>query len=167
MHGNRQYINYGDDSTFQEFVNEFECCLEADFSYWFHKSLQSVDDLKTEDCDMVLKKLEKTKATNMRLEGELSEVRASVPTINRKPSAERYIYQSYLSFLYKEHLAAGRKDFLKDDPKEMVRSGVPLERNTRQRSSRPDIFDKNSEYWKRVKEQFPDAVDHHNRHKKI
>jgi hypothetical protein len=70
----------------------------------------------------------KVPATNMSLEGELSQIREATPVAKRDPHAERLCYLSHLSLLMKDHLDKGRRDSRGFQPRaKLLPQGVPLE----------------------------------------
>lgn len=69
------------------------------------------------------------KATNMHLESELSELRASLPRTKHASNAEKIVYLSHLQKLMKSHLKQGGKDSRGAPSRsELAQADVPLER---------------------------------------
>jgi len=112
--------------------------------------LVSVEDmLQPEFMSMIVTLSRRIKATNMGLEGELSELRAAVPYGKRCPNAEKLCYLSHLASLMKDHANSGRQDTRGQlDRASLMQLGVPVEARPPQTRSRPDVAWRNTRAWK-------------------
>ncbi|CAK0894137.1 unnamed protein product [Prorocentrum cordatum] len=106
------------------------CCLDSWCSGPLRMKLQTEDDLERPQIKKLIQELRRKylKATNMRLEGLLGEMKASCRThLNRQPNAERTVYTCHTRDLMKHHLARGGVDSRRHhDRSMMIRAGVPL-----------------------------------------
>jgi hypothetical protein len=92
------------------------------------------------------------KATNMAVEGLLSEMKAAVPFSKRAPHAEKMVFLSHLGQIMKNHLAAGRKDCRAAESREtLIEQGAPVEGRTGPTCARPDSCWRNHQFapWRR------------------
>ena len=112
--------------------------------------MDSVDEMMTDEVQAMLLSLARNlKATNMWLEGELSQIKAAVPVGKRCPHSERLACLSHLSFLLKDHLASGRADSRGQDCRAaLLLRGVPLEHTFAQKANdRPDTAWRLKRVW--------------------
>jgi hypothetical protein len=127
----------------QEFLGAHRCCLEELFSEPFiDKCTQGGKTLG--EADMVALRTRLAvglKATNMGLEGFLSEVRAAVPKGKRACDAEKLCYLAHLAQMMKQHVKDKRIDDRGNESRAaLLAKGVPVEGSNRRssRRSRPD-----------------------------
>jgi hypothetical protein len=124
----------------QSFFNASPCCLDAWLSEPLRSRLTCFEDL--DEPSMVQLRIELgrglAKATNMELEGLLSEIKASVPFSRRSPNSEKLAYLASLGERMKRHLASGLRDTRGPLPRsELLASNVPLENQRPVGSARP------------------------------
>ena len=136
---------------YEEFLRRVpKCCLDDDWGLPMRSRIGSVDEMMTDEFQAMLLSLARNlKATNMSLEGELSEIKAAVPVGKRCPHSERLAYLSHLSFLMKDHLASGRADSRGQDCRAaLLLRGGPLEQTLAQKANdRPDTAWRLKRLW--------------------
>ena len=90
------------------FRNAYTCDLESWFSFGLHRVLSTMRPPEPGDLAMLRGKLARTaRATNMRLERQLSSLRAAVPFSKHAPNAETLVYGGHLQRLMQNHISAG------------------------------------------------------------
>ena len=107
------------------------CDIDEWWSEALRPTLRTWEDLACEELESMHRTIAwKVKATNMNLEGEISQIRASCPAQTRI-TAERFAYQSHLGLVLADHLQAGRSHPCRKTAAEMVAEGVPVEAGAR------------------------------------
>lgn len=125
-----------------EFLGTTDCCRDE----WLTKpileclhgsrSLLASPEMKALQTRLAMD----THATNMRLEGEFSEIKASAPIGRSVITAEKQSYIAYLDKMLKTHVARGGQDSrVPLKPAELIRSGVPMQRRQPSAFHRPDM----------------------------
>jgi hypothetical protein len=116
------------------------CCRDHNLSKPFLGQLECKKDLQKIEIRGVRAALNNLlKATNMVLEAELAEARASLPRGKSCGSAEMQCYLPYLDRVLKEHLSRGQSHPCElAKPSELASVGVPMEQHPKPRWSRPD-----------------------------
>ncbi len=95
----------------RRFFEEDACCLDAAFSLPLRRTLRRPEDLQSPQLQALLVQLRrKVLATNMLLEGILSQIKAAVPNTPRNglPLAEKLCYLGLLSQVLHSHIEKGR-----------------------------------------------------------
>jgi hypothetical protein len=119
------------------------CCMDEWLSFPVWESLYRDSD-KWEEDDMVAFRDacgQELKVSNMRLEGNLSEIRSAVPIGKSVTSAEKQSYMAVLGQLAKLHNKRGGRDPREQDKaSELLERGVPLDHlaKTANLRGRPD-----------------------------
>jgi hypothetical protein len=121
-----------DQQTIEEaFFAECPCCLDSWFSEPLRAKSTGPEDLRSSEMMLLRQRLayDLAPATNMMLEGFLSEIKASIPKSGKRaPNAEKVAWLSHLSLLMKQHIAAGRHDSRGQEPRStLIERGTPLE----------------------------------------
>lgn len=121
----------------EAFFGEYFCCLDSWWSKWFRKKIHNISDMLREDIQALIRTLgDYGDATNMNLEGLLSQMKAAIPTARKRGgrSAEKQAYAGLLTQLMSRHLGDGKQDS-RDTDKDSLQKLASL--GVMQRASAP------------------------------
>lgn len=137
-------------ALYNEFLHKVPpCCLDD----WWGKPLQGAVSTVSEMLEpqfqaMLTTLARQLKATNMHLEGELSEMKAAVPIGKQCPNAEKLASLAMLGLLLKDHLAKGLDDARGPERRAaLLARGVPLEMRGAQQFRRRETAWRNKCLW--------------------
>ena len=130
----------GQELVHEQFWTSRSCCRDKYWSEPVHSRLRSQDDLRSSSMVQLRATLARhLKATNMNLESDISEIRASVPSTKRAPNAEKQLYLAHLDRLMKVHLRNGHADCRGEESRdELLARGLALEGRSAPSWRRPD-----------------------------
>ena len=147
-------------SVYSAFMIAHFCDMDEWWSEQLRPTLQTWEDLAGEELESMHRTIAwKVKATNMNLEGEISQLRAACPA-RTIVSAERFAYQSHLGLVLADHLQAGRPHPCRTTASELLAAGVPVEagaRNSHCEKPEDNEYDAKKRLIAQAKERAPDG----------